>query len=140
MRRDSKRTYDVGYGKPPVATRFRKGASGNPSGRPKKCAQSPDPGSILEAIDNEEIIVTVNGRRRRMTKAEIGFRQLFAKATAGDLVAARLIVEMAKTYFVLKTPEPPGTELVTETEAAQRFGRDWAERVKELNARFGEVK
>lgn len=27
--------YEVGYGKPPVATRFAKGQSGNPSGRPK---------------------------------------------------------------------------------------------------------
>jgi hypothetical protein len=29
-------TYEVGYGKPPVHTRFRKGQSGNPSGRPKR--------------------------------------------------------------------------------------------------------
>jgi hypothetical protein len=27
--------YDVGYGKPPVATRFKPGKSGNPEGRPK---------------------------------------------------------------------------------------------------------
>jgi len=31
-------TYEVGYGKPPVPTRFRKGQSGNPSGRPKRKA------------------------------------------------------------------------------------------------------
>ena len=28
--------YQVGYGKPPVETRFRKGQSGNPSGRPRR--------------------------------------------------------------------------------------------------------
>ena len=28
-------TYEVGYGKPPVNTRFRKGQSGHPGGRPK---------------------------------------------------------------------------------------------------------
>lgn len=27
--------YEVGYGKPPVSTQFRKGTSGNPKGRPK---------------------------------------------------------------------------------------------------------
>ena len=27
--------YDVGYGKPPVTTRFKKGKSGNPRGRRK---------------------------------------------------------------------------------------------------------
>ena len=30
--------YEVGYGKPPVHTRFPKGQSGNPSGRPKRKA------------------------------------------------------------------------------------------------------
>lgn len=29
------KSYNVGYGKPPVATRFKKGRSGNPRGRPK---------------------------------------------------------------------------------------------------------
>ncbi|MEO1018869.1 MAG: DUF5681 domain-containing protein [Pseudomonadota bacterium] len=29
------RNYEVGYGKPPVSTRFKKGQSGNPKGRPK---------------------------------------------------------------------------------------------------------
>ena len=28
--------YHVGYGKPPPHTRFRKGESGNPSGRPRR--------------------------------------------------------------------------------------------------------
>lgn len=31
----ARKRYEVGYGKPPVATRFRKGVSGNPRGRPK---------------------------------------------------------------------------------------------------------
>ena len=39
MKRRSKRSssggYEVGYGKPPSRTRFRKGVSGNPGGRPR---------------------------------------------------------------------------------------------------------
>lgn len=32
---DEKKDYEVGYGKPPKRTRFKKGQSGNPKGRPK---------------------------------------------------------------------------------------------------------
>ena len=46
-----------------------------------------------------------NGKRKRMTKAEISFRQQFTKAIKGDLGAARLIIRMAPRYFA---PEAQG--------------------------------
>jgi hypothetical protein len=101
----SAETYEVGYGKPPTATRFQKGRSGNPSGRPKKNPQSLDPGVVLQSIDSETIVVVDNGKRKRMTKAEISFRQQFTKAIKGDLGAARLIIRMAPRYFA---PEAQG--------------------------------
>jgi hypothetical protein len=136
MSNDSEKSYEVGYGKPPVATRFQKGASGNPSGKPKKAPQLLDPGAVLQSIDNEEIVVIDNGKRKRMTKAEIGFRQLFAKATRGDLKAARLVVRMAAKYFAPEARGEQKTTFISETEAAQRFGRNWRERVAEQNAKL----
>ncbi len=134
MSSDSKSTYEVGYGRPPVATRFLKGRSGNSSGRPKKASKPLDPGIVLQTIDNEEIVVTDNGKRKRMTKAEINFRQLFAKATRGDLKAARLIANMALKYFSPEDrDEEQVTEIIGETEAAQRFGPKWPERIAKLN-------
>ena len=85
------RGYEVGYGKPPVSGRFRKGSSGNPSGRPKMLPTKVDPASVLEAIDSEEVIVIDNGKRRRMLKARVYFRQLMTRAIKGDLKAARLV-------------------------------------------------
>jgi hypothetical protein len=137
MSRDNEKTYKVGYGKPPVATRFQKGRSGNPSGKPKKVPQPLDPGIILESIDNEEIVVIDNGKRKRMPKAEIQFRQLFTKAIRGDLKAARLIVNMAAKYFAPEVRGAQELEVMGVTEAAQRFGRNWQERVDELNTRLG---
>jgi hypothetical protein len=108
-----KKEYEVGYGKPPVATRFKKGQSGNPSGRPpKKIAHELDPGKILQSIDNEEVVVKINGKRKRMPKAEIYFRQLFTKAIRGDLTAARLIAKMATKYFGPEAEGPSETKFV----------------------------
>ena len=134
---DKEKAYEVGYGKPPLGTRFQKGTSGNPSGQPKKVLREVDPGIILESIDNEEIVVIDNGRRKRMTKAEIQFRQLFTKAIRGDLKTARLMVSMAVNYLAPEALAAQDWEIIGITEAAQRYGRNWRERIEKLNAKSG---
>ena len=46
--------YDVGYGKPPRHTRFKKGQSGNPRGRP---SGSKNLATVLSEALNELVIV-----------------------------------------------------------------------------------
>jgi hypothetical protein len=104
-----KNDYEVGYRKPPVATRFKKGQSGNPSGKPRKIAPELKPGKILQSIDNEEMIVKIDGKGKRMLKAEICFRQLFNKAMKGNLTEARLIAKMAAKYFGPEAEGPSET-------------------------------
>jgi hypothetical protein len=65
----------------------------------KKLLRISIPGKVLQTIDNEEIIVTIDGKRQRMRKGEIHFRQLFTKAIKGDLTAGRLIAKHAARYF-----------------------------------------
>jgi hypothetical protein len=104
--------YEVGYGKPPVATRYKKGQSGNPGGKPKKIAPALNPGKILQSIDNEEITVKIEGKGKRMLKAEIYFRQLFTKAIKGDLTDARTIAKMAVKYFGPEAEGPSETRFI----------------------------
>jgi predicted DNA-binding ribbon-helix-helix protein len=101
--------YEVGYRKPPKATRFQKGKSGNPSGRPKRAAPDVNPGMVLQSIDNEKIVLTIDGKRKSMLKVEVYFRQLFSKAIRGDLTAARLVAKMAAEYFGPEAEGPSDT-------------------------------
>jgi hypothetical protein len=96
---DEQRTYQVGYKKPPMATRFKKGKSGNPTGRRKKTAPDLDPGRILQSFDNLEMVVEIDGKRKRLPVAEVHFLQEFDKSIKGDLTAARLIKDLAAEYF-----------------------------------------
>lgn len=59
--------YDVGYGKPPTKTRFKKGQSGNPNGRPKK---TKDLETLAGKMLSELVSVTIDGERRQVTVAE----------------------------------------------------------------------
>jgi hypothetical protein len=96
-RASSKRSYEVGRGKPPKATRFPKGKSGNPKGRPKKKNEEFDPGKIMQAIDNENVLV--DGKRKSLKKAEIHFQNLFSEAIMGNFEAASIIMKSAEEYF-----------------------------------------
>jgi hypothetical protein len=74
-----------GYGKPPTATRFEKGRSGNPKGRPKN-RHKPIP---YDAVLGQMVTIRENGRERRVTAAEAFLLQLTQKGLAGDSAAAR---------------------------------------------------
>jgi hypothetical protein len=112
-----KKDYEVGYKKPPVATRFKKGKCPNPLGRGgKKKTQEFDPGRILQSIDNEAIMVNIEGERKRMLKAEINFQQLFTKAIKGSLPDARTIAKMAAKYFGPEAQGPSETFIIVSDE------------------------
>jgi hypothetical protein len=70
----------VGYGKPPQHTRFKKGESGNPTGRPKG---SKNLTTLLEKELKQRVVITENGRRRSITKQEAMVKHLVNKAVFG---------------------------------------------------------
>jgi hypothetical protein len=74
-----------GYGKPPVATRFTSGRSGNPRGRPKNRRREVP----YDAVLGQMVTIREGGRERRVTAAEAFLLQLTQKGLAGDSTSAR---------------------------------------------------
>jgi Family of unknown function (DUF5681) len=75
MSRSNKKDYEVGYKKPPAKTRYIKGRTGNPNGRPKKIDPKLDVGELLQSLDNEEIVVVIDGKRKRMSGRNTTFEK-----------------------------------------------------------------
>ena len=73
--------YVVGYRRPPKATQFAAGKSGNPKGRPKG---SRSVGAVLNDILQQKIAVTENGKTRRIPALEVMLRRLANVAMRSD--------------------------------------------------------
>lgn len=81
--------YAVGYGKPPVHSRFQRGKSGNPNGRPKGTLNVAT--TLFRAL-REIVVINENGRRKQITKLEAALKQLVNKAASGDLRALTQLI------------------------------------------------
>jgi len=97
---------EVGYGKPPRATRFRKGQSGNPRGRPRG---SRNFASLLEEALAEPIAINENGRRRKASKLQVIVKQLVNKAAQGDHRSIQLLMAFMERQQVLGKDGKPVT-------------------------------
>lgn len=101
-------TYEVGYKKPPKASRFLKGQSGNPKGRPKGSKNQPKavPGHQLHAIILEEAYRTIptldQGRTVDISLAQAITRSLSVKAAKGDHRSQRLFMELLQSVETSK--------------------------------------
>ena len=83
--------YEVGYGKPPLHSRFGKGRSGNPRGRPRA---SKNLGTLLNDALNERVVVVENGRRQRISKREAIIAQLVNQSAKADLRAIKIHLDI----------------------------------------------
>jgi hypothetical protein len=82
--------YEIGYRRPPKASQFQKGVSGNPRGRPKG---SRNISSVLAAALNERVSVNQNGKRKTITKLEAAVTQVANQAAGGDARAIKMILD-----------------------------------------------
>ena len=93
----------VGYGRPPTSSRFRKGQSGNPRGRPKNSRRE----IAYDHVLGQMVTIRDDRGERRVTAAEAFLLQLTKKGLQGDSAAARgslAAIEEARSKRHLDAP------------------------------------
>jgi hypothetical protein len=91
MPRDGEGDYRVGYRRPPVDTRFNRGQSGNPKGRPPGAKNL---ATLLNEALNEVVVISEDGGRKRISKRKAAFKQLVNAAAKGNWRALKLLVDI----------------------------------------------
>src|SRR6201997_4118848 len=121
---DSEGDYEVGYGKPPRETRFAKGQSGNPRGRPSGAKNFK---TLLSEALNELVVVTENGGRRKVTKRRAIITQLVNRSATADFRAIKILLDILREIESHTEPAPPETSAFSEADE---------EVLEQLRARF----
>ncbi|MBI3129676.1 MAG: hypothetical protein HYZ11_18875 [Candidatus Tectomicrobia bacterium] len=126
------RGYEVGYRKPPAASRFAKGRSGNPNGRPRKpkarrqrLSDAPSDGFLQEEA-YRLITLLENGRTVELPAAQAVYRASIMLALKGNRLAQKQFLERlarieeehlrfkAERYADLKILKQKGEEALAE--------------------------
>ncbi len=82
--------YEVGYGKPPKHSQFKKGRSGNPKGRPQgaKGVRA----SIMRELERK-VTIREGGQEVTISKAEAVAKRITNKALGGDMGASKMLLQ-----------------------------------------------
>lgn len=112
----------VGYRRPPVHSRFQKGQSGNPGGRPKKV-----PDFMEDAVEILGGTVTGQAKGKSITLPTVQavFRTVCRRALKGDSQALRRVIELSLTLgSAARDKAEKAKEKDTKTrEAPRKFDR-----------------
>jgi hypothetical protein len=81
-----------GRGNPPTHSRFKKGVSGNPKGRPKR--KRPPVGEIVSEVQNTPTAYREGGRTKRASRLGLVLKKLVNSALEGDVRSADLLFKL----------------------------------------------
>lgn len=86
--------YEVGYRKPPNATKFKPGQSGNPAGRPKSKTSRLE--KLILKVLQAPMQYSENGQTKSASRHEVAIKFQIEKAVKGSIDAAEMILAMRK--------------------------------------------
>jgi Family of unknown function (DUF5681) len=95
----------VGYGKPPVHTRFKPGQSGNPKGRRKG---QRNVHTVFDEVLSQRITIREGNRTRSVSKLDAVIVTMVNAALRGDAKAQTALIAMMRSLGMTGEP-PPAT-------------------------------
>lgn len=144
--------YEVGYGRPPVATRYARGTSGNPRGRPKRKEKPQGGGGHGELSMLHQAVLEAGAQMVEVKRGDRRVKVSAHAAVVGGLIeAARHGNTRAADMFLKHYQEAEeithlqSVEVAQGVELTQRFGRlirtegAAARENEELKARIAEL-
>jgi hypothetical protein len=99
--------YEIGYGRPPKATQFKKGQSGNPRGSKKKI-EVDDLRTVIEGVLAEPIKVRDGKKTRTVSKLEAMMLAQRLSALKGDQKAVKALFKLAQKTGSFSQARPKG--------------------------------
>lgn len=133
----SRKSYKVGYGRPPEKSQWKPGHSGNPSGRPKKKQNVKTISDYIVEELSSLIKTTVNGKSKSMA-----FGQAFAKKLLIDLMNASPKDKVLLLNLFSKMNIFQNQNLYLDDTSAQEEGSCWTdseiEFIKNLQAELAQ--
>jgi hypothetical protein len=125
MIEDNPADYRVGFKRPPLHSRFRKGQSGNPEGARRHRRPDRRLAALLEAALDARM---AGPPRRRATRREAIVAALVEKSAAGDLRALKLLLDLVpKAEFDYKPPVSEAEAQTARERLIEAFARIAAE-------------
>ena len=107
--------YRVGYGRPPLASRFKPNQTGNPKGRPRR------PLSLRAVVDKvleEKVEIREGERVVRMSNRQALARASFRRALNNDPKLLRALALMIRAEIGLEQPEDEAAARVSDSDEA----------------------
>ena len=111
--------YEVGFGRPPAATQFKLGQSGNPKGRPKG---SKNLSTIVREVTEQKVTLRTANGSRKIPAIEALLRRLMDQAMKGDHRAAAHIL----TIYRANVAERPESQVTGQPRVAELSNTDEA--------------
>ena len=117
----------VGYARPPIASRFKPGKSGNPRGRPRN---SRNLKTIIQGALTAPVVLREGARKRSISKLEGIVLKQVESALKGNEKAALATIKMAAQVGLLDVPEGAAETLTLSASEQEMVNELVLQRVK----------